>query len=164
MISGDSVIHEIDLPAPPDAVFDLFTDARRLTRWIGISADVDPRPGGLFRFEVAPGQFCEGEYVVVDRPRRLAFTWGWTDESMGLPPGGSLVDVCLQATPTGTRLRLVHDRLPGALRLLHDDGWTRFLGRLQAAAVGTEPGPYPNEHPDERRAALEGSGKEGQRG
>ena len=32
--------------------------------------------GGRFRFEVAPGQFCEGQYVIIDRPVRLVFTLG----------------------------------------------------------------------------------------
>ena len=67
----------------------MFTDARQLVCWIGISADLQPRPGGRFRFEVIPGQFCEGQYVIVDRPVRLVFTWGWTDPGFGLAPGTS---------------------------------------------------------------------------
>ena len=73
----------------------MFTDPRQLVRWIGISADLQPRPGGRFRFEVVPGQFCEGQYVIVDRPVRLVFTWGWTDPGFGLAPGTSRVEVTL---------------------------------------------------------------------
>jgi uncharacterized protein YndB with AHSA1/START domain len=36
VIDGDAVIHELILPAPAGQVFDMFTDARRLIRWIGI--------------------------------------------------------------------------------------------------------------------------------
>ena len=57
---------EIELPAAPAEVFSMFLDPSRLVRWIGLSADLDPTPGGRFRFEVQPGQFCEGEYVVVE--------------------------------------------------------------------------------------------------
>ena len=53
-----------------------------------------------------------------------------------------------------TRLRLVHDNLPGDLGLLHDDGWARFLGRLEAVASGRDPGAYPDERPGERISAL----------
>ena len=95
MIDGDQVVHELVLPAPAEQVFDMFTDPRQLVRWIGISADLQPRPGGRFRFEVLPGQFCEGQYVIVERPARLVFTWGWTDPSFGLPPGTSRVEVTL---------------------------------------------------------------------
>ena len=81
MIEGNEVIHELRLPVPPDEAFEMFVDPVRLIRWIGISAELEPRPGGRFRFEVMPGQFCEGRYESVDRPRRLVFTWGWTAES-----------------------------------------------------------------------------------
>jgi uncharacterized protein YndB with AHSA1/START domain len=153
------VIHELVLPASAEQVFDMFTDPGQLIRWIGISADLQPRPGGRFRFEVLPGQFCEGQYVIVDRPVRLVFSWGWTDPSFGLAPGTSRVDVTL--TPSGedgqqTRLRLVHTNLTGDLGLLHDDGWSRFLGRLTAVIVGDEPGAYPGEQPAVRLATLPG--------
>ena len=89
-----------------------------------------------------PGQFCEGEYLVVQRPSRLVFSWGWTDPAFGLPPGSSRVEVTLSPDPEDagrTRLRLVHDGLPGDLGLLHDDGWSRFLARLAALRRDRDP-------------------------
>jgi uncharacterized protein YndB with AHSA1/START domain len=135
MIDGHTVVHEAILPASPDDVFDAFVDPEHLVRWIGISADLEPRPGGRFRFEIVPGEFCEGQYVAVERPRRLVVTWGWTDPRFDLPPGSSRVEVTL--TPHGdggtdTHLRLVHHGLTGPGRLLHDEGWTHFLNRLDA--------------------------------
>jgi uncharacterized protein YndB with AHSA1/START domain len=157
MIDGDAVIHELVLAAPAEQVFEMFTDPRQLVRWIGVSADLQPRPGGGFRFEVMPGQFCEGQYVIVERPARLVFTWGWTDPGFGLPPGTSRVEVTF--TPSGaegrqTRLRLVHTGLAGDLGILHDDGWSRFLARLTAAAAGQPPPAYPGQRPGERLAVL----------
>jgi len=156
VIDGDAVIHEIVLPATVEQVFDMFTDPRQLSRWIGISADLEPRPGGRFRFEVMPGQFCEGQYVIVERPWRLVFTWGWTDPAFGLPPGSSRVEVTLTRCDDDrrTRLRLVHTGLAGDLGLMHDDGWSRFLDRLTAIAADEEPPAYPAEQPDERLAVL----------
>ncbi len=143
MIEDDLVVHELELAAPPDDVFDMFVEPEKLASWIGLSAELEPRPGGRFRFEVVPGQFCEGEYVEVERPRRVVFTWGWTDPAMAVPPRSSSVEVVLTATATGTRLRLVHSRLPGDLRPVHDEGWSNFLPRLQAVVAGEEPGAYP---------------------
>ena len=159
MIDGDAVVHELVVPAAARQVFDMFVDPAQLVRWIGISADLQPRPGGRFRFEIAAGQFCEGQYVVVDRPRRLVFTWGWTDPGFGLPPGSSRVEVTLterDAEPGQTRIRLVHSNLAGDLGLLHDDGWTRFFARLQGLLADGDPGDYPAEDPGARLAVLRG--------
>jgi uncharacterized protein YndB with AHSA1/START domain len=150
MIEDGAVVHELDLPAAPEAVFDMFVDPEKLVRWIGIGALLDPRPGGVFRFEIQPGQFCEGLYEEIDRPRRLVFTWGWTDPWFGLPPGFSRVRVELRPAGPGTRLRLVHDSLPGDIRLLHDEGWATFLARLDAALGGGSAPPYPTGTPQER--------------
>jgi uncharacterized protein YndB with AHSA1/START domain len=95
-----------------------------------------------------------GEYLVVEPPRRLVFSWGWTNSWFGLPPGSSRVEVELTEVSGGTRLVLVHDQLPGETRVLHDDGWSRFLGRLGAAMGGAGPQPYPTEGPEERQGQL----------
>jgi uncharacterized protein YndB with AHSA1/START domain len=158
LIEGDTVVHELVLPAPPADVFDMFVDPEKLVTWIGISADLEARADGRFRFELMPGRFCEGRYVTVERPDRLAFTWGWSDPSMGVPPGSSTVEVTFQPEDGGrsTRLRLVHRDLPvteqGAP--LHDDGWTRFLARLAAVVAGEQPPEHPTEQPGERLARL----------
>jgi uncharacterized protein YndB with AHSA1/START domain len=157
MIDGDAVVHELVLSVAPEQAFEMFIDPERLVRWIGISAELDPQPGGRFRFEVMPGQFCEGRYLTIERPHRLVLSWGWTDERMGVPPGTSQVEVTLRAAGDdggATLLRLVHSRLGSDARLLHDDGWTRFLDRLGAVVEGREPAPYPTEQPEERRQWL----------
>lgn len=155
MIEKDAVIHELVLPVAPEEAFEMFVDPARLVRWLGLSAELDPKPGGLFRFEVMPGQYCEGRYLSIERPNRITLTWGWTDPNMGVPPGSSRVDITL--TPTndnGTRLRLTHTGLTAGARALHDDGWTRFLDRLTTTAGDREPAPYPTETPEERRRWL----------
>ena len=139
------MVHEIELALPQDEVFEFFTDPQRLVRWIGLSASLSPVPRGLFRFEVQPGQFCEGAYVDVKPPTFVSFTWGWTDPAWNLPPGSSLVSVQLTPADGGTRVRLTHDQLPGELRAIHDEGWATFLARLSAAIAGTDVPAYPPE-------------------
>jgi uncharacterized protein YndB with AHSA1/START domain len=139
------VVHEVRVALPSEEVFDFFTDAQRLVRWIGRSASLNPAADGEFRFEVVPGQFCEGAYVEVRPPTFVSFTWGWTDPAWNLPPGSSLVSVELEAVKGGTQVRLTHSRLPGDLRQIHDEGWTRFLERLVAVAAGERPPAYPSQ-------------------
>lgn len=156
MIDGDVVRREVVLAAPPDVVFPYFTDPALLCRWIGLSADLEPAPGGRFRFEVAPGQWCEGEYVELDPPRRVVLTWGWREPALAVPPGSSRVEVSLAPVPEGTLLRLVH-LLPGSdAALLHDDGWTTFLGRLRGVLAGDDVGGQPEGHPGQRLRELRG--------
>jgi uncharacterized protein YndB with AHSA1/START domain len=159
VIDGEAVVHELVLPVPVERVFEMFVDPAQLIRWIGISADLQPWPGGRFRFEIVPGQFCEGQYVTVERPGRLVFTWGWTDPGFGLPPGSSRVEVTFTRCGgdlSQTRLRLVHSGLGGDLSLLHEDGWTQFLARLHAVTTGTDPTAYPADQPSARLTVLRG--------
>lgn len=161
MIEGDLVVHELVLPASAEEVFAMFVDPDLLIRWIGLSADLEPRPGGTFRFEVMPGQYCEGRFVILEPPHRLVFTWGWTEPAMGVAPGSTSVEVTLSAVGHAqTRLRLVHTGLGrGDARHLHDDGWSRFLARLVAVMAAETVPEYPSERPAERlRTLIQGEG------
>jgi uncharacterized protein YndB with AHSA1/START domain len=52
VIQDDAVVHEMELPASAESVFAMFVNAELLVRWIGLSAEVEAREGGRFRFEV----------------------------------------------------------------------------------------------------------------
>ncbi len=144
MIDADGhIVHEVSVSLPPAEVFEFFTDASRLVRWIGLSGSLTAVADGEFSFEISPGQFCRGSYVEIRPPAFVSFTWGWTDPGWHLPPGSSLVSVELEPVEAGTRVRLTHSQLPGDLRSVHDEGWTKFLSRLVAVTAGAEPPPYP---------------------
>ena len=136
----DRVVLEVDVAAPPEVVYDFFTQAELLCRWMGVDAELEARPGGVFRFAIAPGQFCSGRYVEADRPRRVVFTWGYESDAMPVEPGSTTVEVDIEAVGGGTRVRLVHSGLDAAMRAMHEDGWRRFLPRLAAVAVGRPAG------------------------
>ena len=70
----------------------------------------------------------------------MLVSWGVTGNSE-LPPGATQVEFTLTATPTGTRLRLVHSGLPPQQESVHATGWQHFLDRLSSAATGADPGP-----------------------
>jgi uncharacterized protein YndB with AHSA1/START domain len=44
---------------------------------MGSKGTFDPRPGGIYRLEMNEGWIALGEFVEVDPPRRVVFTWGW---------------------------------------------------------------------------------------
>jgi uncharacterized protein YndB with AHSA1/START domain len=137
---SDEVVCEIAIRAPAEAVYAMFTDPAELVRWIGIRALLEPRPGGAFRFELVPGEFCSGRYVELDPHRRIVFTWGWESGAIPVAPGSTTVEVDLDERDGVTHVRLTHRGLDAALRPMHAEGWERYLERLAAAAEGRDAG------------------------
>lgn len=138
----DAVRREARIAAPPDVVFAFLTDAAKRARWAGTQADSDPRPGGGHRTVINAGHIVSGEYVEVVPGRRVVCTWGWVD-SPRMPPGSSVVEVDLAAEDGGTRLSVVHSRLPENACGGHGEVWDHYLPRLAAAASGRDPGQDP---------------------
>jgi len=139
----DAVVCEIAIRAPAADVFAMFTDPAKLVRWIGIRALLEPRPGGSFRFELLPGEFCSGRYVDVVPNRRVVLTWGWESGAIPVPAGSTTVQVDFDERDGVTHVRLTHRGLDAALREMHAGGWRQYLARLAAAAEGGDPGPDP---------------------
>lgn len=124
----------IDIAAPPETVFDYLTTNSGLTAWMGQYADLDPRPGGRFKVDIA-GHPVRGEYLRVDHPSRVVVSWGFVG-SDELPAGASTVEFTLTAIGTGTKVELLHSGLPDTAVSGHADGWTHFLHRLVIVGSG----------------------------
>lgn len=127
------------LPASPERVFRAWTDPAEMGGWLSPvgTAEVvaDVRVGGRFTVVmVGDGRRIEhaGEYLEIDPPRRLRFTW--RSPYTGPEPG--IVTVALDAVPGGTRLVLTHAALPEDTVESHAGGWGSILDRL-ARAVET---------------------------
>jgi uncharacterized protein YndB with AHSA1/START domain len=142
----DVVEREIRVDASPETVFEFFVDPKKMVRWKGRRAELDPRPGGIYRVEISDEAIARGEYVAIEPPTRVAFTWGWEGQESGphaVEPGSTRVEVTLEPDGDGTLVRLRHFDLPPEARELHGEGWQLFLGRLAEAAAGRDPGPMP---------------------
>jgi uncharacterized protein YndB with AHSA1/START domain len=138
---------EIRIAARPETVFEFFIDPEKMVLWKGRDAQLDARPGGVYRVEMGEQIVARGEYVEVDPPNRVVFTWGWEGQeeggAHGVPPGSSRVEVTLDPDGDGTVVRLRHLDLPEEAREMHGQGWDLYLGRLAVAAAGGKPGPDP---------------------
>jgi uncharacterized protein YndB with AHSA1/START domain len=137
----EPIVREIQIDASPETVFAFFTEPDKLTRWLAVEATVDPRPGGINHLTQAGGAgnpggryFMRGEFVEVEPPTRVVFTWGFENPDIEVDPGGSTVEVTFTAAAGGTLVRLVHRGLPDVERDPHGAGWTSMLERLAAAA------------------------------
>jgi uncharacterized protein YndB with AHSA1/START domain len=142
------VEREIRIAARPETVFDFFVDPEKMVRWKGRRAELDPRPGGVYRVAINDQAIARGEYVEIDAPNRVVFTWGWEGQETGehaVPPGSSRVEVELTPDGDGTLVRLRHLDLPEQSREIHGQGWDLFLGSLAQVAEGKDAGPVPPE-------------------
>jgi uncharacterized protein YndB with AHSA1/START domain len=144
--STETVVRrEIAIAAHPETVWEFLVQPDKATCWMGQAASLDPRPGGEYRVEVIPGHVAVGEFVEVDPPHRLVWTWGWTDESQSaVAPGSSRIEVELEPDGDGTLLRFTHSGLPDAdATAKHAHGWDHYLERLEIAARGDDAGRDP---------------------
>lgn len=141
-MSADVVTVQRTIKARPATVFSFFTDPDRWLSWQGVTAEIDPRPGGVFRMNVRGDGWASGRFTAVEPHRRIVFTWGWEGDDSPVPPGSSTVEITLE--PDGdnaTHLTLVHSGLPLPTLDPHRDGWNHYLDRLTIRAAGGDPGP-----------------------
>jgi uncharacterized protein (TIGR03086 family) len=130
------------VPLDADQTFALLTEPERLRRWQTVSARVDLRAGGEYRWTVVPGANAGGTFVEVEPGKRLVYTWGWEGDE-ALSPGTSTVTVTLEPADGGTTVRLVHEGLTPEQEEAHSSGWDHFMERLAVAGregdAGLEP-------------------------
>ena len=133
------------LDAPPEAVFDAFTDPDAQQEmyadapdWM-VRSECDLRVGGRWTIEFGPAggepsrETCVFE--VIERPRRLVYR-----STMTMPDGSSVAtrtQVTFEETGTGqTRVTVAQDGFPSAgWRDDFADGWADILGGLARAVA-----------------------------
>ena len=128
------------VPLNADETFALITQPDRLRRWQVVTARVDLRAGGDYRWTIIPGHAVAGTFTEVDPGRRVVFTWGW-EGSPDLAPGTSTVVVTLEPAEGGTMVHVTHEGLSAEQEASHAAGWTHYLDRLVTAATAGDAGP-----------------------
>lgn len=135
--TSQTVECEVRIAASPETVFEFFTDPAKAVQWMGTSATLDPRPGGVYRVAMNDPYVAIGEYVEVDPPHRVVFTWGWENDLEMMPPGSSTVEITLVPDGDATIVRLIHSGIPTTEAAeSHRGGWNTFLPQLAAVAAG----------------------------
>jgi uncharacterized protein YndB with AHSA1/START domain len=125
--------------APPERVFDAWLDPQNAGKWLFatpagqmVRVEIDARAGGRFVFtDRRDGEDVEhtGEYLEIDRPRRLAFNFRvpkFSDEP-------SLIRIDLAAAGTGSELTLVHEGVLPEYAERTEAGWREILEGLARA-------------------------------
>lgn len=130
------------IPTARERVFDAWLDPTRLARFMRpgstgrATAEVDPRVGGRFRIVMyhpnsKAGTEHTGEYLLIDRPQRLAFTW----RSIHTDDKETTVTIDFIDLDGATEIILTHTQLPPKAADAHRKGWNDILAALPAACA-----------------------------
>ena len=134
-----AIVVRRNIAATVDELFNAWLDAESLAAWMHpgtsrrSSVKVDARVGGAYEvvmhYDAGPNRHY-GEYRVIDRNRKLVFTW----HSPATHHGETLVTVEFIAHASSTEIVLTHERLPDhEAGLKHINGWTLAIDLLQAS-------------------------------
>jgi uncharacterized protein YndB with AHSA1/START domain len=133
------------LPAPPDVVYQEWTDPGKLAEWMCprparcLNVEADPRIGGTLAFDIEDADQVfrvSGNYLTLERPHRLAFSWScstWPD-----PAIQTIVTVTID--PDGAEASIMtieHELLPAALIQQHAQGWAAITTQLESRLRST---------------------------
>ncbi|HEY8893851.1 MAG TPA: SRPBCC family protein [Niastella sp.] len=126
---------------PAERVFDAFLDRKMIGRFMFgpeireeeiISLQNEPRVGGTFSYVVSrQGKTFEhtGEYLEIDRPKRLVFTWAVKED-----PANNQSRIVIEIVPVidGCELTLTHE-MPRSQEDFVEQGkaaWGKMIDRL----------------------------------
>ena len=138
-----------DIAARPEAVFRALTDPDELPKWWGAEGvyrtdrfESDLRPGGKWKSYIAAPEGSDmkdmrtpepqtvgGEYITVDPPRLLEFTWSPSWDAFQV----THVRYEIEPTTTGSRLTVIHTGFAERPEMVtpHGEGWVRVIGWLK---------------------------------
>jgi uncharacterized protein YndB with AHSA1/START domain len=121
--------------AAADRVFDAWLDPDTASKWLFatesgqmIRVEIDPRVGGSFNFTRRDGDDVEhvGEYLEIDRPRRLVFTFSVPKYSKQI----TRVTVDIMSLASGCELTLTHEDVLPEWASRTEAGWGMILNSL----------------------------------
>ncbi len=140
-MSGNALVIKREYAFPAERVFDAWLTPEITRRWLFTTGDsevvrceIDARVGGTFEIvdKRDSGEFKGeirhiGEYLEIDRPRRLVFTFGVPQ----FDPNMTRVEIDIAAKGSGCELTLTHYGVPPEWQVPTTEGWTKLLGNLE---------------------------------
>ncbi len=100
--------HEFEIAVSPEAVWKAITDARELTSWFPLAAEVEPGPGGQIVYDWGEGFRGACRIESWEPPRHLRTSWLAFDHPTGEDGSRIAVDWFIDGERGRSRLRLVH--------------------------------------------------------
>lgn len=86
------LVQEVVIAAEPSTIFALLTDPEQQAWW-GTNAELDPRPGGIYKILVLDAHPSRGEFIEVITNEKIVFTFGWDQPDHPIPAGSTKVAI-----------------------------------------------------------------------
>ncbi len=131
----------VSLPVAAEEAFALVTEPERLRRWQTVTARVDLRAGGDFRWTVLPGHIAAGTVRELDPGRRVVLGWGWHGAEDPAPDASTVTIIIEPVDDASSTVTLEHTGLTPEQAERHAQGWTHYLDRLERLATTGDAGP-----------------------
>ena len=126
---------------PPERIFDAFLDTRMVGRFMFgpgirneeiVSLQNEPRVGGSFSYIVRRQEKIfehTGEYIEIDRPRKLVFTWAVKQDH---PGSQSRIVIDIAPIIDGCELTLTHEMPRGQEGFVEKgkEAWGKMIDKL----------------------------------
>jgi uncharacterized protein YndB with AHSA1/START domain len=130
-------------PQSAERVFDAWLDPKLAARFLFatptgqmILCEIDARVGGRFDLTERRPDMGDvkhvGEYLEIDRPRRLVFTFGVPQFN----PDMTRVEVEVRPVGEGCELTLTQRDVPAEWAERSQEGWTKIIASLAGALEG----------------------------
>ena len=122
------------IPASPRAIYDAWLDSRAHTAMTGAKAKASAKIGAAV---TAFDGYAAGVNLELVPGKRIVQSWRTTDFAAGDPD--SRIAVTFKSTPGGTKVTLLHTRIPGG----QDDyktGWLEYYFAPMKAYFGKKRG------------------------
>ncbi len=146
MNEGITLVTRRTIRASAARVFDAWTQPEQLRAWWGprpvtcSGAEIDLRVGGRYRISNALPDgttlVIEGEFRVIEVPRRLVYTWRAGGDEV------SRVTVRFEPRGEATEVIVIHERIPSErVRESHEGGWIGCLDGLERHFIASDGAP-----------------------
>lgn len=127
-----SITQSVTVNARPDQVFDAYMDSKKHAAITGSPAKMSSVVGGKF---TAWDGYIRGKNLELVKGKRILQEWSTTEWPKDYPP--SLLEITLTKVNGGTRLKMVHSKVPAEQRDDYAQGWRDYYWKPLKAYFGS---------------------------
>ena len=129
----ETIVQSAVIGATPDKVYEAYTSPERHSEFTGSRATGSPRVGGRF---TAWDGYISGRFLELVKGKKIVQEWKTTEWPKGYPP--SVVELRLEPKGRGTKLTMVHMKVPAEQAEKYAEGWADFYWKPLKRYLGAK--------------------------